>query len=281
MIATVVGLLLFCYLLLLLPWVQNKLITRVASSLSKSIGTEVKIGHVGFSLFNRLDLEDILIKDEKKDTLVFSKIGKLRLTDLYFSNSAPVIRYIGLEGTRIYLNRSTPKWNYQFLLDYLNKDSSNQKSTSLDIKKIDLSDFRFILDDQWDGEKTELAAKNLLLNIKLFNQANKQIVIDQLIVNKPFINLHSYEGKNTTVQKDTNQGNFKPAQLNPNDLSIVANEIQVINGKFLIEYGFEKPVPYFDGAHIRMHDLNAQIYNAILSKDTLTAKVNLSVKERS
>ena len=135
-IATVVGLLLFCYLLLLLPWVQNKLITRVASSLSKSIGTEVKIGHVGFSLFNRLDLEDILIKDEKNDTLVFSKIGKLRLTDLYFSNSAPVIRYIGLEGTRIYLNRSTPKWNYQLLLDYLNKDSSNQKSTSLDIKKI-------------------------------------------------------------------------------------------------------------------------------------------------
>ena len=281
MIATVVGLLLFCYLLLLLPWVQNKLITRVASSLSKSIGTEVKIGHVGFSLFNRLDLENILIKDEKNDTLVFSKIGKLRLTDLYFSKSSPVIRYVGLEGTRIYLNRSTPKWNYQFLLDYLNKDSSNQKSTSLDIKKIDLSDFRFILDDQWNGEKTELAAKNLLLNIKLFNPPNKRIVIDQLIVNKPFINLQSYEGKNTTVQKDTNQGNFKPAQFNPNDLNIVANEIQVINGKFLIEYGFEKPVPYFDGAHIRMHDLNAKIYNAILLKDTITAKVNLSVKERS
>ena len=280
-IATVVGLLLFCYLLLLLPWVQNKLITRVASSLSKSIGTEVKIGHVGFSLFNRLDLENILIKDEKNDTLVFSKIGKLRLTDLYFSKSSPVIRYVGLEGTRIYLNRSTPKWNYQFLLDYLNKDSSNQKSTSLDIKKIDLSDFRFILDDQWNGEKTELAAKNLLLNIKLFNPPNKRIVIDQLIVNKPFINLQSYEGKNTTVQKDTNQGNFKLAQFNPNDLNIVANEIQVINGKFLIEYGFEKPVPYFDGAHIRMHDLNAKIYNAILLKDTITAKVNLSVKERS
>ena len=142
----------------------------------------------------------------------------------------------------------------------MNKDSSNQKSTSLDIKKIDLSDFRFILDDQWNGEKTELAAKNLLLNIKLFNPPNKRIVIDQLIVNKPFINLQSYEGKNTTVQKDTNQGNFKPAQFNPNDLNIVANEIQVINGKFLIEYGFEKPVPYFDGAHIRMHDLNAKIY---------------------
>ena len=280
-IATVVGLLLFCYLLLLLPWVQNKLITSVASSLSKSIGTEVKIGHVGFSLFNRLDLEDILIKDEKNDTLVYSKIGKLRLTDLYFSKSAPVIRYIGLEGTRIYLNRTAPKWNYQFLLDYLNKDSSNQKTTDLDIKKIDLSDFRFILDDQWNGEKTELSAKNILLNIKSFNQTSKRIFIDQLIVNKPFINLHSYEGKNTTVQKDTNQRNLKPAQINPTDLNIVANEIQVINGKFLIEYGFEKPVPYFDDAHIRMHDLNAQIYNATLSKDTITAKVNLSVKERS
>jgi hypothetical protein len=209
-----------------------------------------------------LDLEDILIKDEKNDTLIYSKIGKLRLTDLYFSTSAPVVRYIGLEGTRIYLNRNTPKWNYQFLIDYLNKDSSNQKSTNVDIKKIDLNDFRFILDDQWDGEKTEVTAKNLLLNIKLFNQTDKQIVIDQLIVNKPFIHLHSYEGKNTTVQKDTNQRFLKPAQLNPNDLNLVANEIQVINGKLSIEYGFEKPLPNFDGAHIRMHDLNAKIYNA-------------------
>lgn len=106
-----------------------------------------------------------------------------------------------------------------------------------------MSDFRFILDDQWNGEKTELAAKNLLLNIKLFNPTNKRIVIDQLIVNKPFINLQSYEGKNTTVQKDTNQGNFKLAQFNLNDLNIVANEIQVINGKFLIEYGFENQSP--------------------------------------
>ena len=130
-IATVVGLLLFCYLLLLLPWVQNKVITRVAAGLSKSIGTEVKIGHVGFSLFNSLDLDNILIRDEKNDTLVFSKIGKLRLTDLYFSKSAPVIRYIGLEGTRIYLNRTASKWNYQFLLDYLNKDTANKKTSNL------------------------------------------------------------------------------------------------------------------------------------------------------
>ena len=280
-IATVVGLLLFCYLLLLLPWVQNKLITRVANSISKSIGTEVKIGHVGFSLFNSLDLENILIKDEKKDTLIFSKIGKLRLTDLYFSKSAPVIRYIGLEGARIYLNRTSPKWNYQFLLDYLNKDSSNKKTSNFDIKKIDLSDFHFVLDDRWDGEKQELLAKNVLLNIKSFNPSNKRILIDQLIINKPFINLHSYDGINKMVVKDTTESGIKPTLLNPSKLNIVAYEIQVINGKFLIDYGFEKPVPYFDEEHIRMHDLNAKIYNATLFNDTITAKVNLSVKERS
>ena len=280
-IATVVGLLLFCYLLLLLPWVQNKLITRVANSISKSIGTEVKIGHVGFSLFNSLDLENILIKDEKKDTLIFSKIGKLRLTDLYFSKSAPVIRYIGLEGARIYLNRTSPKWNYQFLLDYLNKDSSNKKTSNFDIKKIDLSDFHFVLDDRWDGEKQELLAKNVLLNIKSFNPSNKRILIDQLIINKPFINLHSYDGINKMVVKDTTESGIKTTLLNPSKLNIVAYEIQVINGKFLIDYGFEKPVPYFDEEHIRMHDLNAKIYNATLFNDTITAKVNLSVKERS
>ncbi|MGI9137941.1 MAG: translocation/assembly module TamB domain-containing protein, partial [Sediminibacterium sp.] len=64
-------------------------------------------------------------------------------------------------------------------------------------------------------------------------------------------------------------------------LNIEATELQVIQGKFNIESGFESPVPYFDGAHIKIHDLNAKMYNVQLQEDTIRAKVNLSLKERS
>ncbi len=278
-VAAVVGLLLFSYLLLLVPWVQNKLIIKVATNLSHSLGTEVKVGHVGFSLFNSLDIEDVIIKDEKNDTLVFSKIFKLRLTDLYFSSTKPIIRYIGFEGTRIYLNRTAPKWNYQFLLNYLNKDTANKKAVLFDIKKIYFGDVHFIQNDQWEGEKTEFQAKNLLVNIKSFDLSKKAIFIDQLILNKPFFNLHSFQGINLVPNKGSKH--HQASHINPGHLNIVATELQVINGKFHIESGFEKPVPYFDGAHIRTHNINAQLYNVTLSKDTISAKVNLSLKERS
>ena len=151
--ASLIGFMLMAYLLLFIPAVQNLLVKKAASQLSQQLGTEVKVGHVGFSLFNRLDIEDVLIKDTHKDTILFTKNFKLRLSDLFFSKSDPVIRYIGLEGTKIFLNRTTPTWNYQFLVDYLNKDTANNSTASFDIKKIDINDFHLIQNDQWDGEK--------------------------------------------------------------------------------------------------------------------------------
>ena len=283
-VAAVVGLLLFTYLLLLVPWVQNKLIKKAAASLSKAIGTEVKVGHVGFSLFNRLDIEEVLIKDLQKDTLLYSKSFKLRLTDLFFSKHDPVIRYVGLEGTKIFLHRNTPTWNYQFLVDYFNKDTTTKSSNNFDLKKLDIGDFQFIQDDQWAGEKTEFATKNLLVNIRTFNKSKQIYQIDQIIANKPFYNISSFTGLAPDTSKKIKQhssdqqiGNY----FNEGHINVFASEIQIINGKMWIEDGFEKPVSYFDGEHIKMSSINATIQNASFKEDTIKASVTLSVKERS
>jgi len=268
------------YLLLIIPAVQNLLVKKAASRLSQQLGTDVNVGHVSFSLFNRLDIEDVLIRDTHKDTLLFTKNFKLRLTDLFFSKTDPVIRYIGLEGTKIFLNRHTPIWNYQFLLDYLNKDTVNNSNSSFDIKKIDVSDFHLIQKDQWQGENRELSSKNILVNLKTFNKKNKTILIDQVILNKPTCNLLSYKGLNKTVNEISKIKEIGNA-FNKNHYHILASELQIMNGSFRIENGFEKPTPYFDGEHIRMHELNALFHNVTMNEDTITAKVNLSVKERS
>ena len=67
-----VGLLLLAYLLLLVPAIQNKLATTLAHRFSNSIGTEVKLGRVRFSLFDKLDIQEILVKDQNKDTLFYT-----------------------------------------------------------------------------------------------------------------------------------------------------------------------------------------------------------------
>jgi len=279
--AAVVGIFLFTYLLFLLPWVQNTVAHRIASSFSKTIGAPVELGQVRFSLFDKLDVQDILIRDEKKDTLLYTESLKIRLSDLYFSNNAPIIKYLGLVNTKLYLHRKTEKWNYQFLLDQFNKTSdSTQKSTEFDFKKIDFSNLQFISDDEWMGNKTIFSSHNILVNIKSIK--GKNINIDQIIANKPYYLIQNKLGLNPikTVAKASLRKKDE-LYFNNSHLQIFANEIQVINGKMWIENGFNKPTPFFDGEHIRMRDINANIYKANFIEDTIKATISLQLKEQS
>ena len=136
-----VGLLLLAYLLLLVPAIQNKLATTLANRFSNSIGTEVKLGRVRFSLFDKLDIQEILVKDQNKDTLFYTASLKLRISDLVFSNSSPVIKFLGLSETKIYISRKkSSQWNYAFIQEYINSNSKgSKKQTSFDFQKIDFS----------------------------------------------------------------------------------------------------------------------------------------------
>jgi hypothetical protein len=283
-LASVVGIFLSCYLLLLIPAVQNGLVQMIAGRLSTKLGTEVKVGSVTFSLFDKLDIENVLVKDQHKDTLLYAHSFKLRISDLVFSSTDPVIKYIGIDHANIYLNRSTEKWNYQFILDYLSADTSKKQLSKIDFKKVDINHIHFVEDDKWLGQKMELSADNILANIKAFN--DKQISIDQIIANKPYYLIQSFKALKPTVSraakvsKPTDSKNVM--QFNPTHLAITVNEIQVIKGRMLIEYGFNKPYSYFDGEHIRMHDINAKINKVSLIEDTIKANVkSLQVKERS
>ncbi len=289
--ASVVGILLFAYLLLLLPGVQNFLIQRVASQLSDKVGTEVKVGRVGFSIFNRLDIENLLIRDQHQDSLLYSKSFKLRISDLIFSNNDPSIKYIGLEDTKIFTRRKDSTWNYQFILDYFNKDTGSSKN--IDVKKIDINNIHFIEQDDWMGSKTTFSAKNILCNIKSVNLAKNILQIDQLIANQPSYSIYNFEGNPLRFKEQLNT-DFKTtspsiatsistssSSLSSHPLQCKIADIQIIKGKFNFDDDPKKPVPYFDGAHIKITDLNAQLVNTNIDGNIITTEATLSLKERS
>ena len=279
LIASLIGLLLLCYLLLYVPAVQNSLGHFVAKRISNSIGTEVSVGKVGFSLFDKLDIENVLIRDEHKDTLLFSKSFKLRISDLVFSENDPTIKFIGLNKTIIYINRSTERWNYQFIVDFLNKDTAKSNS-KLDLKKLDLSNIRLVQNDRWNGEYAELNADQILVNIKSVKDAT--IKLDQVKLNKPSYLTQRIKALNPKLgQVQSNQHNDKGKGAD-HKLSLVVNELEIMNGKYWIEQNYKKPLSYFDGDHIRMQNINASIRQIVMLNDTVRAQVkSLQVKERS
>jgi len=281
LIASFVGLLLLSYLLLLLPIVQEKIGRQIASKMSQSLGTEFQLEGLSFSLFNRVDIKNVLIKDQQKDTLLFAQTLKLRLSDLFFSSKAPVLSYIGLEKAKVYLHRKSQLWNYQFIVDHFkSNDTSKSSDQAFDLKKIDFTNIQFTQDDEWIGTKTKFDAKHVLAN---FNQFKSQkIEIEKLILDQPYYYNLDKPGLASPSKIIKRQKPLKKElYFNPSGLNILAKKIEILQGKIWIEYGFGQPVPHFDEEHIRMQNLNATIDNASFIADTIKASVKLSLKERS
>ena len=216
-VSALVGLFLLAYLLLLVPAIQNKIATTLANRFSKAIGTEVKLGQVRFSLFDKLDIQDLLIRDQQKDTLLFTSSLKLRISDLIFSSASPSIKYLSLTNTRIHLSRNNSQWNYAFIQDYINSTSKeNKKGKNFDLQKLDFSNLHFTQEDHWEGQNMDFFAKNILANLKSFSKDS--ILIDQIILNKPDYLIHSYKGKAPPTKEIVKQRKKGELYFNPTSI---------------------------------------------------------------
>jgi hypothetical protein len=86
--------------------VQNLLVHEVTSRLSGQLKTHVEIDHVTFRLFNIMELEGTLIEDQHRDTLLYAGKLQVRITDWFFFQDKPVIKFVGLENAQVNLLRS-------------------------------------------------------------------------------------------------------------------------------------------------------------------------------
>ncbi|NND05437.1 MAG: hypothetical protein HKN87_03570 [Saprospiraceae bacterium] len=115
-------------LLIQIPYVQNLAINRISQKVSRDLGTHVSIEHLHLNFFDDLLVDNLLIKDESGDTLLYSRRA-------YFDIDRPlsglldnrlVFQQIDLQDSKCYLKTdSVGTTNYQFLLDYLKRNTEN------------------------------------------------------------------------------------------------------------------------------------------------------------
>jgi len=66
-------LILVLWILVQTTFFQTFIIHRVAQRLSKNLQTTVSIKKINLELFDKMDMQDLLILDHQKDTLVFCR----------------------------------------------------------------------------------------------------------------------------------------------------------------------------------------------------------------
>ena len=99
---------------------------QVTKKLSRDLQTHISIKNVKIGLFSfdKMDLEGLLVEDQKKDTLLYAGKFQVRITDWFFFKDKAELKYVGLEDATIHLNRTDSIWNYNFLEQYFSSSSS-------------------------------------------------------------------------------------------------------------------------------------------------------------
>ena len=263
------------------------MIQKVTDNLSKNLQATVQIRHIDFSLFNKMILRDALIEDRNRDTLLFAGGLKVQITDWFFNKDKAELQYIALNDATIKLQRKDSVWNYQILVDYFSnpKKKDTTKGIELDLKKLVLSNIHFIKKDEWRGEDFDLKLASMQLDAEEINLSKKIAKINSLEFAKPEFAITNYNGRRpllTNTNEEIIKNDPLHLRLNAADWDITAKTLSIQNGSFKdFKADGKEPSKYFDGTHIFFYAVNGDFKNIALKKDTITAQMLLSTKERS
>ena len=277
----VVALVLLAWLLIQTSPIQNYIADKVATKLSKDLNTTVRIGSVDLSLFDKMDLNNTLILDQHKDTLLKAGSLKLRITDWFFLKQNIELKYIGLEDAVINQQRTDSVWNYQFLIDHFTKPQKSRKHSKkiiLKIQKIDFKNVVYNKYDGWNGQHTVLKTGSFLLDADNIDISKNLILINSIDMDKTYYTIEKFTGKKPiTTQTQRDSGLY----LNPSNLLLKVASLKLKDCMFAT--GTKGEIPrnnIFDGKHIEISKINGTINDFSFIKDTIKANINLNATER-
>lgn len=125
------------YLLLSIPYVQNRIKATCEKQLTELLGAEIKIGRLDIVPFNEVVLSNISIDDQTGQQLL--SIDKLGAGFSFYNlikNQRIVFTYAEIIGLDARITQQDPNspTNLQFIIDTFNSDDKDKKSTDFDAK---------------------------------------------------------------------------------------------------------------------------------------------------
>lgn len=272
------------------PYGQKWITTQVTERLSKDLNTRIGIKNIHFSLFDRLNIQGLLLQDRQQDTLIYAGQANVRITDWFFFKKNIELKYIGLEDATINLIRSDSVWNYQFLVDYFSSPSSTTEKkggTQLNLKKVELKNIIVRQEDEWRGENLVLGLSSLDMDAKEINFSSKTVNLNSLVIDAPYVSLLNYDGNRpalsvpvkTIASPDSLMNRLK---WNSAGWIVKAKKVKLNNGVFKHDKLSAAPIlASFDDRHIKFANINGDFTNLLWEKDTITTQLILQTKERS
>ena len=114
-------------LFLLLPDVQTAIVKKVTDRLSYDLNAEISISRITISPFSGINISDLLIRDQEKDTLLFAQNLRAGIENFSFRKKNIAFGKIRIQSSLIQLHQHNEKMNYSFIIDSLGNSRDSVK----------------------------------------------------------------------------------------------------------------------------------------------------------
>ena len=145
-LAVLILLMMLLFFSVRIPSVQTFLVKKITSHISNNIKATVSVGKVNFTLFNKIELREVLIKDQHNDTMIYVPAVTAGIRQLSRKTSTFKLGKIVLMNPVVcFITDSTGLININWYLNLIQKprDTSSVKYSYFHINQIDISDGRF------------------------------------------------------------------------------------------------------------------------------------------
>jgi hypothetical protein len=230
------------------PWGQDFVRGKAEDFLRKKLKTEVYIGHLGYGLPKVVVLEDVLFKDQAKDTLLAVRKLKVNVNMLALLNSKVEVSKLELVGVNAHIYRNAPDtvFNFGYIIDAFAgkkteeveevKNANDTSSLTFDVNKVELSDIRFRFDDYTGGSRFGVVLGKLDLRLREFDPIKMKFHVRDLEVQGLHANMITDTSYLPPEPEDTTES--KPIQLAVDDLKLkdVSFTSDDVMGKMKMNY---------------------------------------------
>jgi hypothetical protein len=203
-VAIIILLLVTAILLIQVPSIQTKIVQKTITYLKDKTHAEIDLKKIGISFPKSVYLEGLLIKDLKKDTLLYAGTATVNLDMMGLINSKIYFKSIGLSDIVAKINRAENDtlFNYNFLITAFSDTTkvvaakkSSDKKTNLAIDVVELQKIRLIYDDNYSGMYAAANFQQLQLTMD-------KLDIDQQIYKINSLAINGFTGK-VMLRKET------------------------------------------------------------------------------
>ncbi len=223
-------LLLSLFLVLQIPDVQTYIIHRITQRVSGEFKSTLQVGSIEYKFFNRLIINELLIKDQNNDTLVYADkaIAGIRKYDLN-NNSLKFGKIYLIKPVVALITDTTGMLNLNWYLEKLRStpESQKKKNGRISIDLIDLHDARFaLIDRRGSPGKSKINIKNI--NINAINGTIEHLKIEN---DTTFFNIHNLsfnESSGFKVNKLTSSLGISKGSLRFNS-TLINTDSSIIN----------------------------------------------------